>query len=229
MNALRRILIVAYSLILLAALGGIGALAWNQDEKLNINSGDLNIQALITADDTEKYILTAILAGAGLIAILTLLVGAWPQGTASRGALRIRQADGGTVEVTPSAIETLLRDEVQALPEVQSAKVRVALAGGAIDTYLDVQIEPSASIAHATKLLGATVDEVLREQVGVTAVRRPVIRISYDEMAARPVPAKRSRELAELRPQHAAAGADEPAPALEKHFVSPDDEEPRNL
>ena len=32
MNALRRILLVFYSLLLLAALGGVGALAWNQDE-----------------------------------------------------------------------------------------------------------------------------------------------------------------------------------------------------
>ena len=37
----------------------------------------------------------------------------------------------------------------------------------------------------------------LKEQLGVTAVRRPVVRISYDEMAARPVPARRNRAAPE--------------------------------
>lgn len=236
MNALRRILLILYSLLLLAALGGAGALAWNQDEQLDLEVRDLNIQALVDAEDAEKYVLTAILVAIAFLAILTLLIALWPARTRSRGALRIRQSDGGTVEVTSEAIESLLRDEVESLPEVQSAKARVSLTGGAVDTHFDVQIEPSASIAHVTRLLGATVEETLRDQVGVTAIRRPVIRISYDEMAARPVPVKRPRSVApapELRPQHPPepprppeAEAERPAEA--PRFVSPNDEESRD-
>ena len=233
MNALRRILLVFYSLVLLAALGGIGALAWNQDQQLDLDVEDLNIQAFIEADNAEKWVLTGIIAGIGLFALITLLIAIWPRRRPSRGALRIRQTDGGTVEVTSAAVESLLKDELESLQEIQTAKPRVSLAGGAVDTFLDVQIEPSASIAHVTKLIGATVEETLRDQVGVTAVRRPVIRISYDEMAARPVPVKRPRTPApDLRPQHAPASQSE-APATDEaarppeapRFVSPNDEE----
>jgi hypothetical protein len=208
-NALRRILLAVYSVILLAALGGMGVLAWNQDEQLDLDMGDLNLQAFVTSGDNAKWVFTAVLAGIGVLALVTLLIALWPRRSRHGGALRIRQSDGGTIEVTSSAIEALIKDELESLPEVQTVKPRVSLSGGAVDTYLDAQIEPSASIAHTTRLIGETVDETLREQLGVTAVRRPVVRISYDEMAARPVPAKRARGMPppspELRPQREAA------------------------
>ncbi len=193
MNAVRRLLLALYSLVFLAAIGGVVALAWNQNEQLDLNIGDLNMQAFVDATDDAKYALTAVLAGLALVALITLLIAVWPKrsGYSSKGTMRIRQADGGTVEVTAAAIESLLRGELEALPEVRSASPRVKLSGGAVDTYLDANIEPSASISQATKLLGSTVEEVLREHVGVTAIRRPVIRITYDEMGVRPAGAYR--------------------------------------
>jgi hypothetical protein len=218
-NALRRILLAIYSLILLVAAAGLGVLAWNQDEQLDLEIGDLNLQAFIESGDTAKWILTGALAAIGLLAIITLLIALWPRRQGRRNALRIRQSDGGTIEVTASAIEALLKDELESLPEVQSVKPRVSLSGGAVDTFLDAQIEPSASIANTTRLLGSTVDEVLKEQLGVTAVRRPVVRISYDEMAARPVPARRNRGMPpapDLRPQRdAPIYPNDPAPERE--------------
>ena len=55
MNALRRVLLVLYSLLLLAALGGIGSLAWNQDEKLDLDINDLNIQAFVDEANRSTY------------------------------------------------------------------------------------------------------------------------------------------------------------------------------
>jgi len=233
MNALRRVLLVIYSVLLLAAVGGLGALAWNQDEQLDLDIGDLNIQALVTSGDTAKWVFTGVLAGVGLFALVTLLIAIWPRRAGRKGALRIRQADGGVVEVTPAAVEAILKDELEALPEIQSAKPRVSLSGGAVDTYLDAQIEPSASIAATTRLIGSTVEEVLREQLGVTAVRKPTVRISYDEMAARPVPVRRPRPAAaggpDLRPQRESPvypGDPDPArPAEAPRFVSSEGEE----
>ena len=234
MNALRRVLLAIYSVLLLAAAGGLGVLAWNQDEKLDLDIGDLNLQAFVTSSDDAKWALTGVLAAIGLLALVTLIIALWPRRKRA-GSLRIRQSDGGTIEVTSSAIEALLRDELESLPEVQSVKPRVSLSGGAVDTYLDAQIEPSASIAHTTRLLGETVDETLREQLGVTAVRRPVVRISYDEMAARPVPVKRPRggpsPSPDLRPQRDSSTLPpEPAPDPARppeapRFVSSDGEE----
>ncbi|MEO8540845.1 MAG: alkaline shock response membrane anchor protein AmaP [bacterium] len=193
MNVVRRVLLALYSLVFLAALGGIAKLAWFQDEQLDINIKSLNLQAFISSSDPAKYNLSSVLAGLAVLGFITLLIAIWPRRSKyrSKGTLRIRQADGGTVEVTALAIESLLKSELEALPEVRSAAPRVRLAGGAVDTYIDANIEPSASIAQATKLLGSTVEQTLKEHVGVTSVRRPVIRITYDEMGVRPAGARR--------------------------------------
>jgi hypothetical protein len=188
MNGVRRVFLALYSLVFLAALGGIGALAWNQDQQLDLKIDKLKMQAFVDASNGAKWALTGALAGIALIGLYTLLAAIWPSrsGYSSKGTLRIKQADGGTVEVTAEAVESLLKVELEALPEVRSAAPRVKLAGGAVDTYVDANIEPSASIAQATKLLSGTIEQVLKEHVGVTAVRRPVIRITYDEMGVRP-------------------------------------------
>lgn len=193
MNALRRFLLVVHALLLLGIVGGLISLAWDQDEQLDLNISDLNVQAFVEAGDNAKYAFTAVLVLIALVAVISLLVALWPQREGRRGALRIKQTDGGFVEVTPGAIEALLRDELEALPEVRRASPRVRLNSGAVDTHVDADIEPSVSIAHITKLLSSTVESTLREHVGVTSVRRPVIRINYDEAAARPIPGGRIR------------------------------------
>ena len=45
MNALRRVLLVVYSLLLIAAAGGLIALAWTQDKKLDLSVQSFNLQA----------------------------------------------------------------------------------------------------------------------------------------------------------------------------------------
>lgn len=222
MNAVRRILLAFYSVLLLAAVGGLIALTWNQDQKLDLELADFNLEAFVNASDGAKWAATAALAGIALFGFLTLLAAILrPSKAASRGTLRMKQADGGAVVVTASAIETLLRDELERLPEIRRVTPTVRVSSGAVDTHLDATIEPSASIAHATRVLGDGVATVLKDQVGVTSVRRPTIRISYDELAARPagtVPGPRFEQ--ETRPLYPATVT---GPA---HTEQPADEEP---
>jgi hypothetical protein len=186
-NALRRILLALYSILLLAACGGLFALAWNQDKKLDIQVRSFNLQAFVISSDTARAVFALVLAAVALLAFLSLLAAVWRSGPArSRGVLSLRQEDGGTVEVSAQTLEALLRDALQALPEVRRAEPRVDVRAGAVDCRIDATIEGSVSIAAATKLMVDTVHAVLREQVGVTNVRRPAIRITYDELAARP-------------------------------------------
>lgn len=191
MNVLSRIVLALYSLLWIAACAGLGVLLWNDDEMLDLDARGVNLRAFFQVDDAdlERGVLTAILAVAGVIGLLTLLLAFRRQG-ASRGALRMRQQDGGVVEVTAVAIESLLKGELEQLPEVREADVKVSLRGGVVDTSISALIEPSASIAHVTASVGETVAGVLREQVGVTAVRRPTVHIRYDEIQARPVGAR---------------------------------------
>lgn len=225
MNVLRRVLLAIYSILLIAAGGGLMALTWNTDKKLDLNIGDFNLQGFVTAGDTAKALATIVLAAIILIGLATLFLALAP-GVAggSRGTLRMRQADGGTVEVSADALESMLRDELEQLPEVREAYPRVRLSSGAVDTDTTVVIEPSANISHITGAVADATARALRENVGVTNVRRPSIRVRYDEMNARPVgvtgrskpqaPTYAERELPPAGPPPAAVRADEePAPA----------------
>lgn len=216
MNALRRTFLILYSLLMLAAAGGLIALAWNQDRKLDLNAGDFNIQGFISASDGAKWIATGALAAIAVIAFISLIVAVMRDTSVRRGSLRMRQADGGTVEVTGSAIENLLQGELERLPDVRKAEPRVRLAsGGAVETTLDATIEPSANIAQVTNELAQTVAMTLRDQVGVTNVRRPTIRISYDEVLVRQAPKAPRHEPMRQIPVAGAPQFDSPARAPE--------------
>lgn len=186
MNGLRRFFLALYSVVFIAACGGLLALAWNEDQKLDITVRHFNLQAFIDASDSNRAVFTAMLVPFVLLGVLTLTVAFWISRGGSRGTLRLKQSDGGTVEVTAQALETLLRDALNRIPEIRQASPTVRLSGGAVDSTITVTIEPSASIANVTGLVTQTTAQVLKEQVGVTNVRRPHVRINYDEIAARP-------------------------------------------
>ncbi len=187
---LRRILLALYSLVFIAACGGLIGLVWNEDQKLDIDlaDGDFSMEAFITATNTWQVIATTVLSLLILFGLWTLLMALLPAAERRGGGLlRLKQADGGTVEVTSQSLERLVSDELEALPEVRQAIPRVRVSGGGVDTDVLAVIEPQESIAHVTTVVGDTVRRAFKEQVGVTNVRRPNIRISYEPVKGRPV------------------------------------------
>jgi hypothetical protein len=197
MNAVRRLLLAAYSILLLAACGGLFALAWNQDKKLDIQVGDFNLQAFVISSDGARLVFGLVLAAVAVVAFLSLLAAVWRS---------------GAVEISAATLEAILRDALQALPEVRRAEPRVDVRSGAVESHIDATIEPSVSIAMATKVMVDTVHAVLREQVGVTSVRRPAIRITYDELAARPAGMPPARPAFAPGPPPPPPGAGQAAP-----------------
>lgn len=187
---LRRALLALYSLLFIAACGGLIGLVWNEDQKLDIDlaDGDLAMEAFIAANDTWKVLATTVLALLILFGLWTLLMSLLPMGAArSSGMLRLKQANGGTVEVTSGALERLVRDELEALPEVRQAIPRVKAGGGSVETDALVVIDQQASIAHVTSVVNDAVTRAFKQQVGVTNVKRPNIRISYEPVKGQPI------------------------------------------
>jgi len=218
-NALSRVVLALYSLLWIGACAGIGVLLWQDDQMLDLEARGLNLRAYFIANDAdlERWLLSAILGLVALLGLLTLTL-AFQRAGPSRGTLRMRQQDGGIVEVTAVAIESLLKNELEQLPEIRQASVKVRLAGGAVDSDITASIEPSASIANVTATVGQVTAQVLREQVGVGAVRRPVVHIRYDEIQARPVRVESRGQL----PQRPATPAPPEAP------TRPASDEPAN-
>lgn len=208
MSILGRIFLAFYSLLFIALCAVLTGLLWNDSQMIDIELGDLNFQSFFVpgADNAQKWAFTGLMAAFCLFGLATLLLAFMRSSSSSGGRLRIRQSDGGTVEVEARAIEAIIIDEVERLPDVRQADAKVRINGNAVDPLLTLVVQPSTSIAHITSEAAQATARALREQVGVANIRRPTVKISYDEISARPVPGGRPR------PQHPGTQPPPPAP-----------------
>jgi len=189
MSVLARFFLALYSLLLIAACAGMVALAFNDDEMLDLSIGDFTIRALVDSTDGARWAVTVILGAVGLLSALTLVIALLPwHGRHRAGQVRIQRAGGGTVEITTSALERLLHEEIQGLPGVRQVSPQVRTRGDTIESEITLSIDSGANIAEVTSTVSEATGAVLREQVGATQVRRPTIRITYDELDVRHPP-----------------------------------------
>lgn len=191
MNVLRRALLAFYSALVVAAAGGFTVLAWNSDRKLDIAVGKFNLQAFVATNNADKWAFTLLMAAVALAGLFTLLLAlqrAAPP-SASPRTLRLRQADGGTVEVADEALQQLLRDQLEKLPGVRMAETRIQMRAETVEADITVTIDPGASIASVTSAVADETARTFKELVSVTRVRRPHIRIAYAAASAVTPPA----------------------------------------
>lgn len=213
MSILARIALGFFSVVWIAACGGLIAMAWTPDRKLDIELADFELEAFIIAGDAEKWLFTAIVALAALLGVLAFLLAVRRRDDRGpKGTLRLKQADGGTVEVTAEALEHLVAAEMRELPDVHDATAHVRLKGNSVATDLLLKIGGSVSIANVTANAGTKLNEVFRDQVGVVDVRRPLVRIDYDGTR--------------LPVQHSAAGLPPPPPNAAPQLPPQDYDEP---
>lgn len=208
MNVFNRIFLALYSLIWMAACGGLIVLAWNDEQKLDIVAGDFNLQAFIQSGDSERWLFTALMGLLALIGVITLVTAFTRSRQGSKGTVRLKAADGGMVEVDASAVEALLRNELEALPNVRQALPVVRASNGPVETNITVAVYPGAIITDVTAAVRDTTALVLREQVGATQLKRPVIHVTYDDLAVRP-----AARPAPIFPAAAAPAPPPPPPA----------------
>ncbi len=236
----RRILLALYSLVFIAACGGLIGLIWNENEKLDLDiNNDFNLQAFITATDSAQTLATAVLGVLIVFGLWTLLMALLPSGSrGSSGMLRLKQSDGGTVEMSAQALERLVREEIESLAEVRQAVPRVRVSGGAVETDALVVIDSAASVAHVTTVVNDAINRAFKEQVGVTNVKRPSIRISYDPVKGQPMgegeSVRRMDPQRPISPPRATDPSDpvswpEPPPDVRRAEAAPSDRPPRDM
>ncbi len=186
MNVLARFYLAVYGLLLIAACGGLIALSFAEDEKLDVSVGDYNLQALVITSDGARIAVTVMLVAVALLGAISLLIAFLPWHRNDRDTtVRIQRGGGGTVEITTSAIERTLADELRPLPGVREVSPVVRVRGGTVESDITVSIDAGANIADVTATVAEATGSVLREQIGATQVRRPTIRITYDEIQVR--------------------------------------------
>ncbi|MCA9843093.1 MAG: alkaline shock response membrane anchor protein AmaP [Dehalococcoidia bacterium] len=249
MNLLARFFLTIYGLLLISACGGLVALSFAEDEKLDVSIGDYNLQALVITSDGARIAVTVILAAVALLGAISVLLAFLPWRRRDRDAtVKIQRGGGGTVEITTNAVERTLADELRPLPGVREVSPVVRVRGGTVETEITLSIDPGASIADVTSTVSEATGQVLREQIGATQVRRPTIRITYDEIQVRhpattrpvtppegPLPPPPPSAVAAARWPHEEHGEEAAGPTWEppRNVPEPDDpfgsEEPEQV
>jgi hypothetical protein len=214
MKDLQRGLLVFYSLLLIGACVLCATLVWDQTRQLDIDLGAFRITAGITSGDTERLLFTLMLICIGFFAALSMAIAVIPM-ERYRPTLRIRQPNGADVEVAPPAMEAVLRDELERLPDVRQAYPVVRFTRDEVEAHLTVFLEPYATISHVAHAVQHTAEETLRERFHVTRLRRPGIHISYEVAEPGHDPMGRVKPQVAFDPP--------PAPLPVRHMMRPND------
>jgi hypothetical protein len=175
-----RTLLAAFSLGWIAVAGGLTALAWNDGQMLDLEIGSFTSQAWIDGDTAAKALFTLVMAALMAIGLAGFLLAFMRKSATPSGVLRLKQAEGGIVEVPASALEALVVHALGEMDVIAHAEASVALRGGTVATELDLTIGPGATISEVTAGANDCISDVLRDMVGVTNVRRPLVRITID-------------------------------------------------
>ncbi len=127
-----------------------------------------------------KVVFTLIMAALMALGLAGFVLAFFRKSTTRSGVLRLKQSEGGIVEVPASALEALVVHALGEMDVIAHAEASVALRGGTVATELDLTIGPGASISEVTAGANECLGDVLRDMVGITNVRRPLVRITID-------------------------------------------------
>ena len=181
MTILGRFFLAGLGLAWIAAAGALTTLAWNDGQMLDLEIGTFAARAWIDGDTFAKVLFTTVMSLVMLLGLAGFILAFARKSTTRSGSLRLRQAEGGVVEVPSSALEALIVHALGEMDVINRAGASVALRGGTVTSELDLTIGPGASISEVTAGANECVSEVLRDMVGVRNVRRPLVRISIDD------------------------------------------------
>src|SRR4051794_25491562 len=104
MNSARRGFLAVFSLAVLAAAVGLLVLAWS-DRQLDASAGDWHATGSIATAGTARVIFTVICGAVIALAVAGLALAAAARRDGRRETLRLSQADGSKVRVSPEALE----------------------------------------------------------------------------------------------------------------------------
>ena len=89
MNGMRRFFLALYSLLLIAACGGLIVLAWNEEQMLDLQVRDFNVVAFIDAPTSHQAAFTAMLAPFILLGLITFVIALVTPAGGAGGKLRL--------------------------------------------------------------------------------------------------------------------------------------------
>lgn len=179
LDDLRRILLATLGIILALAAAGLVVMAWTPDRKLDIDFGGFDLEAFIDTAGTARMAFTIVMGTIMGIGVSIFTLALWPDREEVRDYLLVRRADGTVVRFDAPAIETIVRESVEQLPDALTATPRARILRHTVDLEIDVVTRPAAVIDHVAAAVAHAAEDVLHGQLLLDDVRRPLVRIRY--------------------------------------------------
>ena len=175
MNTWRRSLLAGYSLLTVALLGVLAALAWNQSRQLDIDLGGFRMTAGVLAGDAEKILFTLLAGMLALFALATFAIAVAPDEQRKARRLRTRDANGLVVELEAGTLESVVNRELARLPDVRGVTSTVAFVGPVVETEIAVDVGSGANLKALTGAVHHTYAAALQEAFGLRNLPPPTI------------------------------------------------------
>ncbi len=185
---LERTLLAAYSLLIVGLVVGLTALAWDQGRQLDLDLGEFRLTSAITSSVAAKWAFSMVMALVALFGALTLAIALRPSPGPGKGVLRLRQDDGTVVEVSAATLEWRLREELERLPDVATASTRIRLWKTTIDPDIAITPAPGSHPSYIASAVVHTAIAFLEAAAPGAGIRRPTLRVDYDEAIGRASP-----------------------------------------
>lgn len=191
MNDVRRGLLVLYGLLLVVACVAVIGLVWDEGRQFDIDLTNFRAVAFVDVTGGARLAFTVFMGLLASLGLLTVMIALIPSGGGARArALHVTGPGGERVEITASALEMNLRNEVEGLPDVVQAWPRVRFGGKAVHTDIAVSIQPGANIAYVSGAAAHTATAMLKDLAAPLAVHRPTITITPAAPVHEPEPAE---------------------------------------
>jgi len=176
MNLFNRVLVILLAVLGLAGgVASIAAMLMAPEEVLAY------FEAWITyfrADYLWQLAWTGVAFG-GILSLVSLALLILEFGPRRSRLVQLTQVGGGQGYLTVESVSQRVRQEVEALPEIKSARPRVTSRGREVDVYLELRTDLGAAISAKTEEVCQVVRQTVEQGLGIK-LRRLDVEVQHE-------------------------------------------------
>lgn len=124
----------------------------------------------------DRLIMLGVAVAIDLVVIVLLFLEFRPQ---PKDRARIKLVGGGVAEITFNAIEQRLKQNIEAIPDVEDALATISTSRRRVKVSVDVSVSPEVNVPRKLEEVNAVIYETIRDQMGLQIGPTPVVRVRH--------------------------------------------------
>jgi hypothetical protein len=193
MDVTNRVIIVAGALVWIFFVLVVILLAWGAPENSIDRLGDFVEYLDDHTDDLSRTILTLGGAILMLVAVILVIAEITPPATP---AVKVQQVKAGSAVISTQEIESRVQQEIEAVPHVTRAAVKVLGRGRGVELDLDLHVDPEANLSETAEEACQRARELAEAKMGIALLQPPRAHLHYKELHLAPAAEAPSTEAA---------------------------------